>query len=61
MLAVFLNKSHIMETLLCPFDAQAVYCMNVDLDGNLGLFALGLIFLAVFAGFAFDIQRRNTE
>jgi hypothetical protein len=41
--------------------SRYVYGTNVDLAMNLGLFTLGLIFLTVFAGFAYDIQRRSAE
>lgn len=41
--------------------SRFVYGKNVELALNLGDLTLGLIFLTFFAGFAYDIQRRNTE
>jgi len=41
--------------------SRLVYGENVELASNLGDVTLGLIFLAVFAGFAYDIQRRSAE
>jgi hypothetical protein len=37
------------------------YGKDVNLASTLGDVTLGLIFLTVFAGFAYDIQRRSTE
>jgi len=41
--------------------SRYVYGENVDLALTLGDITLGLIFLTFFAGFAYDIQRRNAE
>jgi hypothetical protein len=41
--------------------SRLIYGTNVEFVTNLGLFTLGLILLTVFAGLAYDIQRRNTE